>query len=268
MEIEDDTKTNKFCISESDTSVYQNVETLSRMSPTWNPFKCSVLIFFVKIGAPAPVTRNIFDNMMLESRRQTINAKKLKFPTHNIKFDKLSTKVIAHMKVDKLGCGDDANKKALQKWHDAVCALIYYKPFSAVYGKSSSIEKEVPSKMNVDGKDNRTFVNSIDCTKFQARMTVKCSVCLIPWIVYSRKKTKAFEMELLKGWIDNVDYVYEFPLFEKDPPFSPVEFTTADIEIQMKNSVRCNRPVERNIYQLSPNIYFHCGKSTEGQAVW
>ena len=44
MEIEDDTKTNKFCISESDTSVYQNVETLSSMSPTWSPFKCSVLI--------------------------------------------------------------------------------------------------------------------------------------------------------------------------------------------------------------------------------
>ena len=139
--------------------------------------------------------------------------------------------------------------------------LEYYKPFSEVYGKSS-VEKEVPSKMEGSGKKSVSFSNSIDCSKQQARSKITCSECSMPRVVYSRKKPTPVEMKLLEKWTDDVEYVCGFPLFEMDPPHTPVGFT---VELQVKNSVRCHSPVEKNIYHLSPNICFHCGAPSGDQ---
>ena len=47
--------------------------------------------------------------------------------------------------------------------------LEHYKPFSEVYG-NSSVEKEVPSKMEGSAKKSVSFLTTIDCSKQQARI--------------------------------------------------------------------------------------------------
>ena len=76
MENDDPENPNKYCISESDIPVYENIQSLSRLSRTWNPLGVTVLEYFVHIGKSVRATpKNVFELMTQASGHQAKAAK-------------------------------------------------------------------------------------------------------------------------------------------------------------------------------------------------